>query len=58
MILETATVPFSKGSKGGGVHIRIDQQVPPATRSMAFSYSGEIVDRNNESMPVQFWRVP
>ena len=58
MILETATVPFSKGSKRGEVRIRIDQKIPPATQSMAFSYSGETLDRNNESMPVPFWRVP
>ena len=58
MILESAAVPFSKGSKRGEMHVRIDQKIPPATQSMAFSYSGEIIDRNNESMPVQFWRVP
>jgi hypothetical protein len=58
MILETAVASFSKGSKPGGVHIRIERKVPAATRSMAFSYSGEIIDRNNESMPIPFWRVP
>ena len=57
-ILETAAASFSRGSKRGGVNIRIEQKVPVATRSMAFSYSGEIIDRNNESMPVPFWRVP
>jgi len=57
MVLNSVPVPISKGSlKGTNSSVQIDQQVPPDTRSIAFSYSGEI--RNIDDRSISFWRVP
>ena len=58
LILGSSAVPISRGSQRGRISVGLNQQVPPATRSMAFSYKGEIRDGINDTRPVSFWRKP
>ena len=58
MILDSYAVTITKSSQRGKMYVSFSNQVPLATRSMAFSYRGEIRDGMNESKPVSFWRKP
>ena len=56
-IILSSTRPISiKSRRSRHLPVSFDRKVPPNTRSMAFSYRGEIGDRNADFS--QFWRAP